>query len=302
MHIYIGLPIALLAMVANSPIFALIGGIFFSTVLRPPKNFIPDATGANLLKTGIVILGLTISSSTATSLTSSYFFYISVYVLMTFFVGILITKILKIDFKLGLLISSGTAICGATAMAAVSQVVNVRPKELLVSIGIIFLFNAFAIVAFPIIGKNLDMSFEQFGFFAALAIHDTGSVVGAAMAYGDEALDTAATLKLLRTLWLIPLILVLGIFYKDGNSKPQTPLFIIFFVLAIFIGTTLNLGNEITALLKVLSNALILGALFCIGTQIDIKSMSAINARNFSFALILWLVALIFSFLFIYIY
>jgi uncharacterized integral membrane protein (TIGR00698 family) len=296
------LPIALLAMVANSPIFALIGGIFFSTVLRPPKNFIPDATGANLLKTGIVILGLTISSSTATSLTSSYFFYISVYVLMTFFVGILITKILKIDFKLGLLISSGTAICGATAMAAVSQVVNVRPKELLVSIGIIFLFNAFAIVAFPIIGKNLDMSFEQFGFFAALAIHDTGSVVGAAMAYGDEALDTAATLKLLRTLWLIPLILVLGIFYKDGNSKPQTPLFIIFFVLAIFIGTTLNLGNEITALLKVLSNALILGALFCIGTQIDIKSMSAINARNFSFALILWLVALIFSFLFIYIY
>ncbi len=302
MHIYIGLPIALLAIVANSPIFALIGGIFFSTVLRPPKNFIPDATGANLLKTGIVILGLTISFSTATSLTSSYFFYISVYVLMTFFVGILLTKILKIDYKLGLLISSGTAICGATAMAAVSQVVNARPKELLVSIGIIFLFNAFAIVAFPIIGKNLDMSFEQFGFFAAIAIHDTGSVVGAAMAYGDGALDTAATLKLLRTLWLIPLILVLGIFYKDGNSKPQAPLFVIFFVLAIFIGTTLNLGNETTALLKVLSNALILGALFCIGTQIDIKSMSAINIRNFSFALILWLVALIFSFLFIYIY
>lgn len=302
MHIYIGLPIALLAIVANSPIFALIGGIFFSTVLRPPKNFIPDATGANLLKTGIVILGLTISFSTATSLTSSYFFYISVYVLMTFFVGILLTKILKIDYKLGLLISSGTAICGATAMAAVSQVVNARPKELLVSIGIIFLFNAFAIVAFPIIGKNLDMSFEQFGFFAAIAIHDTGSVVGAAMAYGDGALDTAATLKLLRTLWLIPLILALGIFYKDGNSKPQAPLFVIFFVLAIFIGTTLNLGNETTALLKVLSNALILGALFCIGTQIDIKSMSAINIRNFSFALILWLVALIFSFLFIYIY
>ena len=302
MHIYIGLPIALLVMAANSPIFALIGGIFFSTVLRPPKNFIPDATGANLLKTGIVILGLTIPFSTATDLTSSYFFYISAYVLITFFVGILLTKILKIDFKLGLLISSGTAICGATAMAAVSQVINVRPKELLVSIGIIFLFNAFAIVAFPIIGKNLDMSFEQFGFFAAMAIHDTGSVVGAAMAYGDGALDTAATLKLLRTLWLIPLILVLGIFYKGGNSKPRTPLFITFFVLAIFIGTTLNLGNEITALLKVLSNALILGALFCIGTQIDIKSMSAINVRNFTFALILWLVALIFSFLFIYIY
>ena len=146
------------------------------------------------------------------------------------------------------------------------------------------------------------MSFEQFGFFAAMAIHDTGSVVGAAMAYGDGALDAAVTLKLLRTLWLIPLILVLGIFYKGGNSKPRTPLFITFFVLAIFIGTTLNLGNEITALLKVLSNALILGALFCIGTQINIKSMSAINVRNFSFALILWLVALIFSFLFIYIY
>ena len=301
MHIYIGFPIAFLVVVANSPIFALIGGIFFITTLRPPKNFIPNATGTNLLKTGIVILGLTISSSTASSLTSSYFFYISAYVLVVFFVGILLAKIFRIDFKLGLLISSGTAICGATAMAAVSQVINLKPKELLVSIGIIFLFNAFAIIAFPLIGKNLDMSFEQFGLFAAMAIHDTGSVVGAAMAYGDEALETAATLKLLRTLWLIPLIFVLGIFYKDENSKPQTPLFVLFFVLAIFIGTTLNLGNELTNLLKVVSNTLILGALFCIGTQINIKSISGINIRSFSYALTLWLIALIFSFLFIYI-
>ena len=301
MHIYIGFPIAFLVVVANSPIFALIGGIFFITTLRPPKNFIPNATGTNLLKTGIVILGLTISSSTASSLTSSYFFYISAYVLVVFFVGILLAKIFRIDFKLGLLISSGTAICGATAMAAVSQVINLKPKELLVSIGIIFLFNAFAIIAFPLIGKNLDMSFEQFGLFAAMAIHDTGSVVGAAMAYGDEALETAATLKLLRTLWLIPLIFVLGIFYKDENSKPQTPLFVLFFVLAIFIGTTLNLGNELTNLLKVVSNTLILGALFCIGAQINIKSISGINIRSFSYALTLWLIALTFSFLFIYI-
>ena len=301
MHIYIGFPIAFLVVVANSPIFALIGGIFFITTLRPPKNFIPNATGTNLLKTGIVILGLTISSSTASSLTSSYFFYISAYVLVVFFVGILLAKIFRIDFKLGLLISSGTAICGATAMAAVSQVINLKPKELLISIGIIFLFNAFAIIAFPLIGKNLDMSFEQFGLFAAMAIHDTGSVVGAAMAYGDEALETAAALKLLRTLWLIPLILVLGIFYKDENSKPQTPLFVLFFVLAIFIGTTLNLGNELTNLLKVVSNTLILGALFCIGTQINIKSISGINIRSFSYALTLWLIALTFSFLFIYI-
>jgi len=301
MHIYIGFPIAFLVVVANSPIFALIGGIFFITTLRPPKNFIPNATGTNLLKTGIVILGLTISSSTASSLTSSYFFYISAYVLVVFFIGVLLAKIFRIDFKLGLLISSGTAICGATAMAAVSQVINLKPKELLVSIGIIFLFNSFAIIAFPPIGKNLDMSFEQFGLFAAMAIHDTGSVVGAAMAYGDEALETAATLKLLRTLWLIPLIFVLGIFYKDENSKPQTPLFVLFFVLAIFIGTTLNLGNELTNLLKVVSNTLILGALFCIGTQINIKSISGINLRSFSYALTLWLIALTFSFLFIYI-
>tara|TARA_B100001093_G_scaffold517397_1_gene598851 strand:- start:2279 stop:3184 length:906 start_codon:yes stop_codon:yes gene_type:complete len=301
MHIYIGFPIAFLVVVANSPIFALIGGIFFMTALSPPKNFIPHATGANLLKIGIVILGLTISSSTVSSLTSSYFFYISAYVLAVFFVGILLAKIFRIDFKLGLLISSGTAICGATAMAAVSQVINLKPKELLVSIGIIFLFNAFAIIAFPLIGKNLDMSFEQFGLFAAMAIHDTGSVVGAAMAYGDEALETAATLKLMRTLWLIPLIFVLGIFYKDENSKTQTPLFVLFFVLAIFIGTTLNLGNELTNLLKVASNTLILGALFCIGTQINIKSISGMNIRSFSYALTLWLIALIFSFLFIYI-
>ena len=100
MHIYIGFPIAFLVVVANSPIFALIGGIFFMTALSPPKNFIPHATGANLLKTGIVILGLTISSSTVSSLTSSYFFYISAYVLAVFFVGILLARIFRIDFKL----------------------------------------------------------------------------------------------------------------------------------------------------------------------------------------------------------
>ena len=177
MHLYIGLPLAFLALVANSPIFALLGGIFFITVLRPPTNFIPDSTGANLLKTGIVIIGLTVSLSAATSLTSSYFLYISAYVFLIFFIGILLAKILSVDLKLGLLISSGTAICGATAMAAVSQVINVKPKELLVSIGIIFLFNAFAIIVFPLIGKNLDMSFEQFGLFAAMANQDTATIV-----------------------------------------------------------------------------------------------------------------------------
>ena len=127
---------------------------------------------------GTLIIGFTITSSTAISLISEFFLQVSLFVIAIFLIGILLAKAFNINNSLGLLISSGTAICGATAIAAIAPIIKSKPKELLIALSIIFIFNAIAIVAFPLIGQSLEMSYEQFGVWSAMAIHDTGSVIG----------------------------------------------------------------------------------------------------------------------------
>ena len=127
----------------------------------------------------------------------------------------------------------------------------------------------------------------------AMAVHDTSSVIGAAVSFGDGALEIAAPLKLARTLWLIPLIIVLGVFYKDKkNTRNTFPLFIFTFILAIFVGNQLNLSDMTSSFLKDTSSALLIGALFCIGTQINSKSIKNIDFKTIFFALLLWLFAI----------
>ena len=126
------------------------------------------------------------------------------------------------------------------------------------------------------------MSSEEFGSWIALAIHDTSSVIGAAMSFGDGSVETATTLKLARTLWLIPLTIILGIFYKDSSSKNTLPLFVFAFILAVLLGTQLNFSNQMILALENISSAFLVGALFCIGAQIDKKSIKAllVNTKN----------------------
>ena len=272
---------------------ALLLGITFALFLESPNEFIDKSIGTRLLQAGIVILGLTISASSALSLTTTYFPYISIFVVIVFSLGILISKILRVDSKLSILIVSGTAICGATAIAAISPLIKAKPNQLLTSLAVIFLFNAIAIAIFPVIGNNIGMSEEQFGSWMAMAVHDTSSVIGAAVSFGDGAVEIAAPLKLARTLWLIPLIIVLGVFYKDKkNTRNTFPLFIFTFILAIFVGNQLNLSDMSLSFLKDASSALLIGALFCIGTQINSKSIKNIDFKTIFFALLLWLFAI----------
>ena len=224
-----------------------------------------------------------------------YFAYVSGYILIIFGIGLLLAKIFRIDAKLGFLISSGTAICGATAMVAVSQVIKSKPKELFAAVVIIFLFNIFAVIVFPSVGRLLDLSPQDFGLFAALAIHDTGSVLGTAMSFNNESLETATTVKLFRTLWLVPLILFISFIQSNKQAKPKIPLFIFMFVVAIFINAIFNLNSVVIGWFSFTSNTLILAALFCIGAQIKIKQIRDINSHNFLYALTLWFFALVFS-------
>ena len=295
MNLLLGTILALIALIIDSPLVALVLGISFALFIGSAnaEGLVLKSTGTKLLQIGIVILGLTISSSSATILTTQYFPIISAFVIAIFLVGYLLSKVFRMDAKLSMLLVSGTAICGATAMAAIAPLIKAKPKHLLASMGVIFIFNAIAIAIFPIIGNSIEMSSEQFGSWVALAVHDTSSVVGTAMSFGDNAVETAATLKLGRTLWLVPLIIVLSITYKDNkNSKNIFPLFLFAFILAVFVGNHLNFDEEILSLLKNTSGTFLVGALFCIGTQINLKSMKEIDLKIIFMAMLLWIFAL----------
>ena len=293
MNLLLGVVLAFIALIIGSPLVALILGISFTLLIGSNEELILKLTGTKLLQIGIVILGLTISSSGAINLTTKYFPYISVFVIVIFLVGLIASKILKIDNKLSMLLVSGTAICGATAMVAISPLIKAKPKDLLTSLGVIFIFNAIAIAILPIIGINIEMSSEQFGSWMALAVHDTSSVIGAAMSFNDNSVETATTLKLGRTLWLIPLIIIIGVVNKDNKStKSMFPIFVLAFILAIFAGNQLNFNEQVLAILKNISSIFLVGALFCIGTQINLMSIKVINSKIIIFALLLWLFAL----------
>ena len=293
MNLLLGVILAFIALTTGSPLVALLLGISFTLLIGSNEKLILKSTGTKLLQIGIVILGLTISSSGAINLTTKYFPYISVFVIVIFLVGLIASKILKIDTKLSMLLVSGTAICGATAMVAISPLIKAKPKDLLTSLGVIFIFNAIAIALLPIFGNNIEMSSEQFGSWMALAVHDTSSVIGAAMSFNDNSVETATTLKLGRTLWLIPLIIIIGIVNKDNKStKSIFPIFVLAFILAIFAGNQLNFNEQVLAILKNISSIFLVGALFCIGTQINLMSIKVINSKIIIFALLLWLFAL----------
>lgn len=291
---------AVFAIWSGSAVASIFTGIIYSLILNLPDNFITKSAGPRLLQTGIVILGLSISLTKAFSVTGSYLPSISLLVIITFFLGIYIGKLIGLDKKLTLLIASGAAICGGTAMVAIAPIIKARPKDLLTAITLIFLLNALAIIIFPIIGLYLGISQDQFGAWAAMAIHDTSSVIGAAMVYGEEAVETAATLKLGRTLWLIPLILLLSYRYQDKSSTNfQLPFFVLFFIIAIAIGSFIDLNSETLSFIKLISQSFLLLGLFCIGSQIDKKVLSNISVKPLQLVLILWIIVIPSSYLLI---
>ena len=300
MKLSIGILLAVFAIWLGSAVASIFTGIIYSLILNLPDNFITKSAGPRLLQIGIVILGLSISLTKAFSVTGSYLPSISLLVIITFFLGIYIGKLIGLDKKLTLLIASGAAICGGTAMVAIAPIIKARPKDLLTAITLIFLLNALAIIIFPIIGLYLGISQDQFGAWAAMAIHDTSSVIGAAMVYGEEAVETAATLKLGRTLWLIPLILLLSYRYQDKSSTNfQLPFFVLFFIIAIAIGSFIDLNSETLNFIKLISQSFLLLGLFCIGSQIDKKVLSNISVKPLQLVLILWIIVIPSSYLLI---
>ena len=213
-------------------------------------------------------------------------------------------KFLKVDRDTSYLISTGTAICGGSAIAAVGPVLKAKDTEMSVALGTIFILNAIALFIFPVIGHALDMSQQEFGTWAAIAIHDTSSVVGAGAAYGEEALKIATTIKLTRALWIIPLAFVTSFIFKSKGQKVSIPWFIFFFVLAMVVNTyvlgTTSTGIMIGEGINEFARKTLTITLFFIGASLSRDVLKAVGIKPLIQGVLLWVVISLSTLAYIY--
>ena len=271
---------------------SIFAGILFAYFFKLPTSFITGRVGTMPLQIGIVLLGATISLPYALAVSSVYLPWISLFVIISFVVGLMLGKILGVHHRVAFLLSSGAAICGGTAMAAVAPIIKAKPHELLIAMTIIFLLNAAAIIVFPIVGNFLEMNNFEFGAWSALAIHDTGSVIGSALIFSNESAQVAATLKLGRTIWLIPLILIANWIFNKQAQATKFPRFILFFLLAIIANTIFAFDEKIITILQISSQAFLLFGLFCIGSQFNSSELKSISGKPLILALMLWAIVI----------
>lgn len=208
--------------------------------------------------------------------------------LIGWFIG---RKVLKVDRDTSYLISSGTAICGGSAIAAVGPVLRAKDSEMSVALGTIFVLNAIALFVFPVIGHWLGMSQHEFGTWAAIAIHDTSSVVGAGAAYGEEALKVATTIKLTRALWIIPLAFVTSFLFKSKGQKVSIPWFIFFFILAMVVNTYLLAGvPQVGQIINHIARKGLTITLFFIGASLSRDVLKSVGVKPLVQGVLLWMV------------
>lgn len=221
--------------------------------------------------------------------------------LIGWFIG---RKCLKVDRNTSYLISSGTAICGGSAIAAVGPVLKAKDEEMSVALGTIFILNAIALFIFPFIGHVLNMGQYEFGTWAAIAIHDTSSVVGAGAAYGEEALQVATTIKLTRALWIIPLAFITSLIFKSKGKKMYVPWFILFFVLAMIFNTYVldrsEIGMKLGAFINDFARKMLTITLFFIGASLSRDVLKTVGFKPLLQGVLLWIVTSIATLLYIY--
>ena len=209
-------------------------------------------------------------------------------------------KLLKVNRDTSYLISSGTAICGGSAIAAVGPVIKAKDSDMSVALATIFVLNAIALFVFPVFGHWLGLDQQQFGTWAAIAIHDTSSVVGAGAAYGEEALQVATTIKLTRALWIIPLALVTSVIFKIGGKKVSIPWFILWFIVAILVNTyLLDSMPEVGKTISGLARKGLIVTMFFIGASLSTDVLKAVGVKPLLQGVLLWLVISIGSLVYI---
>ena len=269
-----------------SPTIALFVGLIFSLIGIKAENL--HKYTSKILQFSIVFLGFGMSLTEVISASKSGFIETIISVAAVMFFGILLGKLLKVEKNTTLLISSGTAICGGSAIAAVAPILGSKNYQNSIALVVVFVLNSVALFLFPVIGHKLGLSQEQFGNWAAIAIHDTSSVVGAAAVYGEEALMTATTVKLIRALWIIPLSIVIVLFNKSDKNKIKIPWFIFLFVCAIIFANYFPSFETSYSICTWLGKRGMVIALFLIGSNISINQIKESGVKSFVLGVSLW--------------
>lgn len=222
-------------------------------------------------------------------------------VIGTLAIGMLIgRKLLKVEKETSYLISSGTAICGGSAIAAVGSVIKAKPANMSVALAVVFVLNAIALFIFPSIGHWLGLSQQEFGTWAAIAIHDTSSVVGAGAAYGEEALKVATTIKLTRALWIIPLALATSFIFKSQDRKITIPWFILYFIIAILLNTfVLDSVPAVGTVISGIARRCLTITMFFIGASLSTDVLRSVGIKPLIQGVLLWIVISVGSLLYI---
>ncbi len=275
-----------------TPPVMLFSGLAYALFFGQPYPQFNKKVSKYLLQYSVVGLGfgMNLHSAIASGKEGMQFTLISVF--GTLLIGLLIGQwMLKVDKKTAYLISSGTAICGGSAIAAVGPIIKAKDSEMSVALGTIFILNAVALFIFPAIGHALNLSQQEFGTWAAIAIHDTSSVVGAGAAYGEEALRIATTIKLTRALWIVPLALVTSVIFRSKGRGISIPLFIIFFVITMLINTYLltsvpEIGNFINGIARKLLTL----TMFFIGASLSRDVLRIVGIRPLFQGILLWII------------
>jgi uncharacterized integral membrane protein (TIGR00698 family) len=281
-----------------SPPIALCAGILFGLLLQHPYAADCRAFAKFLLQASVVALGFGMNLHEVLKAGRTGFLYTALGIGFALLAGFLIGKILSVRATTSYLISTGTAICGGSAIAAIGPIVQASDEEMAVSLGTVFILNSVALFIFPSIGGHLHLSQSQFGLWSALAIHDTSSVVGAASRYGNEALVVATTVKLARALWIVPLALATAA-VKRSRSKVQIPWFIFLFCLAALINTYGPQEPRLSEMFFRLGRLGLTVTLFLIGTGISRATLKEVGWRPLAQGVFLWILVGITSLYFI---
>lgn len=273
-----------------SPPIALLMGLIIAQFIGHPYLHLNHKATHILLQVSVVGLGFGMNVTSALKAGKEGILFTIVSIIGTLVIGFFMGKFLKIEKKTSYLISAGTAICGGSAIAAISPVIKAEEKQISVALGTIFILNSAALFLFPFIGHQLNLSQSQFGMWCAIAIHDTSSVVGAASKYGPQALEIGTTVKLARALWIIPVAFLSTFIFKNKESKIKIPYFIGLFVLAMIANTYIPFVQQYNHYLTNIAKAGLTLTLFLIGCGLNRKTISSVGFKPLFQGVILWVI------------
>jgi uncharacterized integral membrane protein (TIGR00698 family) len=273
-----------------SPPLALFVGLLIALFVGHPYNQLNHKATQILLQVSVVGLGFGMNITSAIDAGKTGILFTVFSITGTLIIGLLLSRILKIEKKTSYLISTGTAICGGSAIAAVAPVINAEEKQISVALGVVFILNSLALIVFPIIGHSLNLSQTQFGLWCAIAIHDTSSVVGAASKYGNTALEIATTVKLARALWIIPIAFLSTIFFKNKNSKIKIPYFIGLFLVAMLLNSYLPFVQHYNHFVVGIAKVGLTLTLFLIGCGLSKTVLKSVGFKPLLQGVILWII------------